>query len=106
MLKAEGRNYAKTFTLELYACEFCELCVQVCPTDAIIMMKSFDMATSDRREMLLDKDRLHAIGEKYDASWATGNRLRDMQAPPKKEKPAEKAADAPAAAPETPGGGT
>ena len=60
MLKAEKRNYAKTFTLELYACEFCELCVQVCPTDAIIMMKSFDMSTADRREMLLDKDRLHA----------------------------------------------
>ena len=45
MLKAEKRNFAKTFTLELYACEFCELCVQVCPTDAIIMMKSFDVAT-------------------------------------------------------------
>jgi NADH-quinone oxidoreductase subunit I len=86
MLKAEKRNYAKTFTLELYACEFCELCVQVCPTDAIIMMKSFDMATADRREMLLDKDRLHAIGLEYQPSWATGNRLRDMQAPPKKEK--------------------
>ena len=87
MLKSEGRNYAKTFSLELYACEFCELCVQVCPTDAIIMMKSFDMATADRREMLLDKDRLHAIGLQYQPSWATGNRLRDMQAPPKKEKP-------------------
>jgi len=84
MLKAEKRNYAKTFTLELYACEFCELCVQVCPTDAIIMMKSFDMATADRREMLLDKDRLHAIGLEHKASWATGNLLRDMQAPPKK----------------------
>ena len=100
MLKAEKRNYAKTFTLELYACEFCELCVQVCPTDAIIMMKSFDMSTSDRREMLLDKDRLHAIGLQHEPSWATGNRLRDMQAPPKKstgegEKPA---ADKPVAA--------
>jgi len=83
MLKAEGRNYAKTFSLELYACEFCELCVQVCPTDAIVMMKSFDMATTDRREMLLDKDRLHAIGLKYQPSWATGNLLRDMQTPPK-----------------------
>jgi NADH-quinone oxidoreductase subunit I len=83
MLKAEKRNYAKTFTLELYACEFCELCVQVCPTDAIVMMKSFDMPTADRREMLLDKDRLHAIGLRYEQSWATGNRLRDMQTPPK-----------------------
>jgi len=86
MLKAEKRNFAKSFTLELYACEFCELCVQVCPTDAIIMMKSFDLATADRRELLLDKDRLHALGLQFDPSWATGNRLRDMQAPPKAAK--------------------
>ena len=97
MLKAEKRNFAKTFTLELYACEFCELCVQVCPTDAIVMMKSFDMPTADRREMLLDKDRLHAIGLQYEQSWATGNRLRDMQTPPKAAAPAH-AAPKPAAA--------
>ena len=78
MLKAEKRNFAKTFTLELYACEFCELCVQVCPTDAIIMMKSFDVATRDRRELLLDKDRLHQFGLQFEPSWATGNLLRDM----------------------------
>jgi NADH-quinone oxidoreductase subunit I len=83
MLKAEKRNWAKTFTLELYSCEFCELCVQVCPTDAIIMLKTFDLATADRRELLLDKDRLHALGLQHEPSWATGNRLRDMQAPPK-----------------------
>jgi NADH-quinone oxidoreductase subunit I len=83
MLKSEKRNYAKTFTLELYACEFCELCVQVCPTDAIVMTKSFDMPTADRREMLLDKDRLHALGLQHQVSWATGNLLRDMQGPPK-----------------------
>ena len=83
MLKTPARNYAKTFTLELYACEFCELCVQVCPTDAIVMMKSFDMATSDRRDMLLDKDRLHALGVQYERSWATGSLLRTMQGPPK-----------------------
>ncbi len=67
------------------------------------MMKSFDLSTSDRRDMLLDKDRLHAIGEQFEPSWATGNRLRDMQAPPKKapgEKPAHPApaAGAPPAA--------
>ena len=87
MLKAEKRNWAKTFTLELYSCEFCELCVQVCPTDAIVMMRSFDLATADRRELLLDKDRLHALGLQFEPSWATGNRLRDMQAPPKPAKP-------------------
>ena len=86
MLKSEKRNFAKTFTLELYSCEFCELCVQVCPTDAIIMLKTFDLATSDRREFLLDKDRLHALSLLHEPSWATGNRLREMQAPPKPAK--------------------
>ena len=86
MLKAEKRNYAKSFSLELYACEFCELCVQVCPTDAIVMTRSFDMATTDRREMLLDKDRLHALGLQHQPSWATGNLLREMQAPPKQAR--------------------
>jgi NADH-quinone oxidoreductase subunit I len=98
MLKSEKRNYAKTFSLELYACEFCELCVQVCPTDAIVMMKSFDMATADRREMLLDKDRLHALGLQHQQSWATGNKLRDMQGPPKMARPEPGAHAAPAAA--------
>ena len=86
ILKGEKRNYAKTFTLELYACEFCELCVQVCPTDAIVMTRSFDMPTADRREMLLDKDRLHALGLQHQPSWATGNLLRDMQGPPKQAR--------------------
>ena len=98
MLKAEKRNYAKTFTLELYSCEFCELCVQVCPTDAIIMLKSFDLATADRRDLLLDKDRLHALGLQFEPSWATGNRLRDMQAPPKAAKTAARAPEAAAGA--------
>ena len=81
MLKAEKRNYAKTFTLELYSCEFCELCVQVCPTDAIVMLRTFDLAVDDRRELLLDKDRLHALGHQFQPSWATGTGLRAMQAP-------------------------
>jgi NADH-quinone oxidoreductase subunit I len=95
MLKGEKRNYAKTFSLELYACEFCELCVQVCPTDAIVMMKSFDLSTADRRELLLDKDRLHAIGLQHQQSWATGNLLRDMQTPPKAPRAAAAEATAP-----------
>jgi NADH-quinone oxidoreductase subunit I len=91
MLKAKERNYAKTFSLELYACEFCELCVQVCPTDAIIMLRTFELATADRRTLLLDKDRLHALGLQHAHSWATGNKLRDMQAPPKPARAEAKA---------------
>jgi len=62
-------------------------------------MKSFDMSTSDRREMLLDKDKLHAIGLQHEQSWATGNRLRDMQGPPKMARAEHAAPGAPAAKP-------
>ena len=37
-----------------------------------------------------DKDRLHAIGLDFEPSWATGNKLRDMQAPPKPARAAGK----------------
>jgi NADH-quinone oxidoreductase subunit I len=76
-----GATYCDHFSLDYQACMQCELCVQVCPTDAIIMLRTFDLATADRREMLLDKDRLHALGRQFPASWATGNGLRAMQAP-------------------------
>ena len=103
--KGEKRNYAKSFQLELYACEFCELCVQVCPTDAIVMMKSFDLATADRRELLLDKDRLHTLGLAHEQSWATGNRLREMQGPPRMARTeAAHQKEAPAEAPPAGGG--
>jgi hypothetical protein len=62
-------------------------------------MKSFDLATADRREMLLDKDRLHAIGLQYQQSWATGNKLRDMQGPPKMARAEHAATPATAGAP-------
>ncbi len=85
MLKAEARNYAKTFTLELYACEFCELCVQVCPTDAIVMTKSFDLATADRRDAAARQGpAARARRAVPRRRGRPGNRLRDMQAPPKK----------------------
>src|SRR5207244_5577002 len=76
MLKAEKRNFAKTFTLELYACEFCELCVQVGRTDAMIVLRTFDLATSDRRGLLLDKDLWHWLGCVSAASRVTGNERR------------------------------
>src|SRR5256885_530165 len=51
MLKAEKRNFAKSFTLELYACEFWELCGQVCPSAASSMWTSCVCAPSVRPPM-------------------------------------------------------
>src|SRR5207237_7983835 len=39
MLKRETRSYAKTFTLEVDACEVCELCAPLGPTHAIVLLQ-------------------------------------------------------------------
>jgi hypothetical protein len=74
------------------------------------MTKSFDLSTTDRRELLLDKDRLHALGLKHQVSWGVGTKLRDMQNPPPPKKhvaegaEAAKPAEAPKAADKPAGG--
>ena len=74
--------------------------MQVCPTDAIIMMKSFDMAHGGSprdaaRQGPPARDRPAARGRR----GRTGNQLRDMQAPPKKAAAEHAEAVKPAAAP-------
>ena len=84
------RSYASVFTLDANACIFCELCVQVCPTDAIVMTKVSAEPQYERQGLCLDMDRLYEHERTMTLSWATASRLVEMQAPPKKEKTAEK----------------
>ena len=63
MLKAEKRNYAKTFTLELYAVRVLRAVRAGVPDRRHHhARRPSTWRRSDRREMLLDKDRLHALG--------------------------------------------
>ena len=82
--KRGNRRYPKTFTLNMQACLFCELCVQVCPTDAIVMRRTSELAVFRREDLFLDKEKLLRNAEIYPESWATGNKLREVQAPPRR----------------------
>ena len=60
----------------------CELCVQVCPTDAIVMTRYLAECPSTREGLFLSKERLLDHGRKLnerpeDESYATGTRLRE-----------------------------
>ena len=50
------RGYAKDFVLDLNACIFCELCVQVCPTDAIVMTRLPETPGYSREALCLTMD--------------------------------------------------
>ncbi len=56
----EGRSRPATFDLDLSRCIFCGLCEEVCPVAAIVMTKEYELATFDKNEFWLTKERLLA----------------------------------------------
>jgi NADH-quinone oxidoreductase subunit I len=83
------RQYADEFVLDLTACIQCELCVQVCNSDAIVMVREPEQPAYAREDLVLDLERLRANARDRTASWGKGTTLQEMQdSKPKAEKPA------------------
>jgi NADH-quinone oxidoreductase subunit I len=80
------RGYADEFKLDMSACIFCELCVQVCPTDAIVMTREQDQPAFAREDLVLTMDKLYANEKSKTRAWGDGTRLMAMQEAPKAPK--------------------
>lgn len=80
------RGYADDFTLDTSACIFCELCVQVCPTDAIVMTREPEQPAFAREDLVLTMARLYANEASRTRAWGDGTKLMGMQAAPKVAK--------------------
>lgn len=95
------RQYVDEFTLDLSACIQCELCVQVCNSDAIFMVRQPEEPVFEREDLVLDLVRLRKNAADRPPAWGRGTLLQEMQEPPKADKPkaeAVAAAPTPAAA--------
>ena len=57
---SDGRSHPASFDLDLSRCIFCGLCEEVCPAAAIVMTRHYELATFDKNDFALDKDRLLA----------------------------------------------
>lgn len=51
-----------TYTIQGPRCLFCGLCVEACPVKAIQMSHHFELAATDRNNLLYDKERLLELG--------------------------------------------
>jgi NADH-quinone oxidoreductase subunit I len=56
----EGRSRPATFDLDLSHCIFCGLCEEVCPEAAIVMTRHYELATYDKSDFFLSKEKLIA----------------------------------------------
>jgi NADH-quinone oxidoreductase subunit I len=50
--------------MDMTRCLFCGLCVQACPVDALAMTREYEWAVYDKRDLLLNKHQLLAIGDR------------------------------------------
>jgi len=97
-ITGKKRGYADDFILDMSACIFCELCVQVCPTDAIVMTREPEVPTYRREDLVLTMAKLYANEKSKPRAWGDATRLMAMQEPPKAPRP-------PAATPAVPATG-
>ena len=59
-----SKRYARAYSMDMTRCLFCGLCVQACPVDALAMTREYEWAVYDKRDLLLNKQQLLAIGDR------------------------------------------
>src|SRR5690606_31822111 len=75
---ADGTRRTTRYDIDLFKCIFCGFCEEACPVDAIVETRIHEYHMENRGENIMSKDKLLAVGERYEAMIA-----------------ADKAADAP-----------
>jgi NADH-quinone oxidoreductase subunit I len=58
------------YDIDLFKCVYCGLCEEACPVDAIVLTRNHDYHFENRGENILTKDKLLAIGDKYEKQIA------------------------------------
>ena len=57
---------ASKYEIDLFKCVYCGLCEEACPVDAIVQTPITDYHFEKRGEQILTKEKLLAIGDKYE----------------------------------------
>jgi NADH-quinone oxidoreductase subunit I len=84
--------YPKVFNIDVSVCMSCQICVEVCPFDAIKMDTEFELSTTDRFSALLwDKQHLAKSNEHYHKIHPTEAAAVDAQLAAERAKVAAKA---------------
>jgi len=58
------------YDIDMTLCIFCGLCEEACPVDAIVETQIFEYATENKADLYYTKDKLLAIGDKYEKQIA------------------------------------
>ena len=66
----DGTRRTTRYDIDLFKCIYCGFCEEACPVDAIVETRIHEYHMENRGENIMTKDKLLAIGEKYEAMIA------------------------------------
>ena len=66
----DGTRRTTRYDIDLFKCIYCGFCEEACPVDAIVETRIHEYHMENRGENIMTKDKLMAIGDKYEAMIA------------------------------------
>jgi NADH-quinone oxidoreductase subunit I len=68
--REDGSRRTTRYDIDMVKCIYCGFCQEACPVDAIVEGPNFEFTTETREELLYDKDKLLANGDRWETEIA------------------------------------
>jgi len=66
----DGTRRTTRYDIDLFKCIYCGFCEEACPVDAIVETRIHEYHMENRGENIMTKEKLLAVGERYEAMIA------------------------------------
>ena len=64
--REDGSRRTTRYDIDMTKCIYCGLCQEACPVDAIVETSNFEFSVETREELLYNKEKLLANGERWE----------------------------------------